>query len=109
MKDKLKKVIKTIDQRDSFLEYNKPVWFGYHKRWSAYCYNVYFRKNYDINFVNVLYGVQMRSMAKSAMYSYFDYCDKNNIRVCYCHTDTMLIKESDLDMLKHFIQMNTVN
>ncbi|GMO12791.1 MAG: hypothetical protein Ta2E_01450 [Mycoplasmoidaceae bacterium] len=77
--------------------------FGYHKRRSDDCYNVYLRNANDINFVNVLYGAQIRRMAKSIRYSYFDYCDKNNIRIFSYNTDSMLMKESDLDIWKQFI------
>jgi hypothetical protein len=50
-----------------------------------------------------LYGVQMRSAAKSLMYRYFEYGDKNDIELFYCHTDSILIKESDLDKMNRFI------
>ncbi|GMO12445.1 MAG: hypothetical protein Ta2E_00380 [Mycoplasmoidaceae bacterium] len=108
MKEKLKNVIKTRDELDTFLEYNEPVLFGYHKRRSDDCYFVGHRKTYDVNFANLLYGVQIKSMGKSVMYSYFDYWDKNNITVYYWNPYSILIWESDLVKLKHFFQMNTV-
>jgi hypothetical protein len=102
MKEKLKKV-KSRDELGAFLDYNEPGLFGYHKRLKDDYYNVYLRKTYDLQFVNVLYGVQIRSVAKSLMYKYFDYCDKNEIEIFYCNTDSILNKESDLNKMNWFI------
>jgi hypothetical protein len=66
-------------------------------------YNGYLKKTYNLQFVNVLYGVQIRSAAKSLMYKYFDYSDKNDIEIFYCNTDSMLIKERGLNKISMFI------
>jgi hypothetical protein len=42
-------------------------------------------------------------MAKHVMIKYFDYCDKNNIKIYYCNTDSILIKESDIKFMTQFI------
>ncbi|GMO12696.1 MAG: hypothetical protein Ta2E_01200 [Mycoplasmoidaceae bacterium] len=80
MKDKLKRVIKTRDELESFLEFNEPILFGYHKLRLDDDYHVYLKKTYDLSFVNVLYAVHIRSKTKSIMYRYFDYCDKMILR-----------------------------
>jgi hypothetical protein len=59
--------VKNKDELDSFLEYNEPELFGYYNRHQDEGYNVYLRKTYDVKFINVLYGVQIRSAAKSIM------------------------------------------
>jgi hypothetical protein len=33
----------------------------------------------------------------------FDYCDKNEIKIFYSNTDSILIKESDLNKMNRFI------
>jgi hypothetical protein len=66
-------------------------------------YNVYLKPTYDLKFTNVLYGIQISSMAKHIMIKYFDYCDKNNITIYYCNTYSILIKETDIDLMKQFI------
>jgi hypothetical protein len=45
-------------------------------------------------------------MAKHIMIKYFDYCDKNNIKIYYCNTNSILIKESDIYLMKQFISDN---
>jgi hypothetical protein len=42
-------------------------------------------------------------MAKHAMIKYFDYCDKNNVKIFYCNTDSILIRESDIGLMTQFI------
>jgi hypothetical protein len=42
-------------------------------------------------------------MAKQEMIKYFDYCDKNNIKIYYCNIDSILIKETDIDLMKQCI------
>jgi hypothetical protein len=42
-------------------------------------------------------------MAKHIMIKYFDYCDKNNIKIYYCNTDSILIRESDIGLFRQFI------
>jgi hypothetical protein len=39
-------------------------------------------------------------MAKHVMIKYFDYCDNNNIKIYYCNTGSILIKETDIDLMK---------
>jgi hypothetical protein len=80
-----------------------PVLFGYHKQRNDVYYSVYLRKTDGLQFVNVLYGVQIRSAALSIMFQYFDYCNKNDIEIFYCNTDSILIKEKDLDKMNRFI------
>jgi hypothetical protein len=107
-KDKLKKVIKTKDKLESFIEMNEPILLGYYKKRNednnlTQLYNVYLKRTYDLKFTNVLYGIKIRSMAKHVMIKYFDYCDKNNIKIFYCNTDSILIRESDMKFMKQFI------
>jgi hypothetical protein len=45
-------------------------------------------------------------MSKHVMIKYFDYCDKNNVRIFYCNTDSILIKENDMKFMKQFISDN---
>jgi hypothetical protein len=42
-------------------------------------------------------------MAKHVMIKYFDFCDKNNYKIYYCNTDSILIRESDYGLMKQFI------
>jgi hypothetical protein len=42
-------------------------------------------------------------MAKHVMIKYFDYCDKNNVKIFYCNTDSILIRESDIGLFTQFI------
>jgi hypothetical protein len=85
---------------------NEPLLLGYHRKRGSdeddnnILYNVYLKRTYDLKFINVLYGVQIRSMAKQVMIKYFDYCDKNNIKIYYCSTDSILIKENDMKYMK---------
>jgi hypothetical protein len=102
-KDKIKKVIKTKNELESFIERNEPIVLGYQRKKSSDDYNVYLKRTYDLKFTNVLYGIQIRSMAKNIMIKYFDYCDKNNIKIYYCNTDSILIKETDIELIKQFI------
>jgi hypothetical protein len=37
------------------------------------------------------------------MYKYFDFYDKNDIQIFNCNTDTMLIREKDIDKMNRFI------
>jgi hypothetical protein len=64
---------------------------------------VYPLKACDLQFVNVLYVVQIRSATKSLMYRYFDYCDMNSIEIFYCNFDSILIKEKDLNKKNRYI------
>jgi hypothetical protein len=107
-KDKIKKVIKTYDELESFIEMNEPILLGYYRKKSEdnNMYNVYLKRTYDLKFTNVLYGIQIRSMSKHIMIKYFDYCDKNNIKIYYCNTDSILIKENDMMYMKQFISDN---
>jgi hypothetical protein len=66
-------------------------------------YNVYLRKAYDFQCVNILYRVQIRSAAKSVMCKYFEYCDKNKYEIFYCSIDSILIKEMDFAQINRFI------
>jgi hypothetical protein len=90
------------------LEYNESILFGYYKKKNDNNYNVYLRKTIDLNYTNVLYGVQIRSMAKSIMNRYFRYCDDNNIKMFYCNTDSIIIRESDLNKMTEFIDKNKI-
>jgi hypothetical protein len=99
----LKKYIKNKDNLDTFLEYNKPLLFGYYKRKIDSDYNIYVRKTIDLNYTNVFYGIQIRSYAKRIMYKYFNYCDQNNINIYYCSTDSIVIKENDLYKMTNYI------
>jgi hypothetical protein len=112
-KDKIKKAIKTKDELESFIEMNEPILLGYYKKRnsedkndSAQLYNVYLKRTYDLKFANVLYGVQIRSMAKHVMMKYFDYCDKNKVKIFYCNTHSILIKENDMKFMTQFISEN---
>jgi hypothetical protein len=40
------------------------------------------------------------------MIKYFDYSYKNNIQIYYCNTDSILIKEIDIELMKQFISDN---
>jgi hypothetical protein len=42
-------------------------------------------------------------MAEHVMIKYFDYCDKNNIKMHYCKIDSILIRASDIYLMKQFI------
>jgi hypothetical protein len=66
-------------------------------------YNVYLKQTYDLKFINVLYDVQIRSMAKHIILKYFEYCDKNNFKIFYCNTDSILIIETDIGLMTQFI------
>jgi hypothetical protein len=106
-KDKIKKTIKTQDELESLIEMNEPILLGYYKkREGDNMYNVYLKRTYDLKFTNVLLGIQIRSKAKHLMIKYFDYCDKNNIKILYCNTDSILIKENDMKYMKQFISDN---
>jgi hypothetical protein len=70
-KDKIKKVIKTKEELESFIEMNEPILVGYYRKKCndednnknrTQLYNVYLKRTYDLKFANVLYGVQIRSM-----------------------------------------------
>jgi hypothetical protein len=86
---------------------NEPILLGYYMKKNSednnQLYNIYLKRTYDLKFANVLYGVQIRSMTKHVMIKYFDYCDKNNIKMFYCNTDSLLIRESNIDLMKQFI------
>jgi hypothetical protein len=85
---------------------NEPILLGYYRKWCEkgktdkyIMYNFYLKRTYDLKFTNVLYGVQIRSMAKHIMRKYFDYCDKNNIKIYYCNISSKLIKENDIKFM----------
>jgi hypothetical protein len=42
-------------------------------------------------------------MPKHVMIKYFDYYDKNNVKIFYCNTNSILIRESDIGLMKQFI------
>jgi hypothetical protein len=69
-------------------------------------YKVYIKRTYDLKFTNVFYSIQIRSMAKHIMIKYLNYCEKNNIKIYYCYTDSILIKNNDIDLMKKFISDN---
>jgi hypothetical protein len=77
--------------------------FRYYNRKTDSDYNIYVRKMIDLNYTNVLYGIQIRSYAKRIMYKYFNYCDLNNINIYYCNTNSIVIKENDLYKLNNYI------
>jgi hypothetical protein len=108
MKDKLKRYIKSKNELDSFLEYNEPILFGYEKRKTDNNYNVYLRKKIDLNYPNVLYGVQIRSMVKSLRNRYFKYCEYNNLKMFYYNTDSIIVPESDLNKMAEFLDKNKI-
>jgi hypothetical protein len=88
---------------------NEPILLGYQNRCSddkTQMDNIYIKRTYDLKFTNVLYGIQIRSMAKHVMIKYFDYCNKNKIKIYYCNTDSILIRETDIDLMKQFISNN---
>jgi hypothetical protein len=37
------------------------------------------------------------------MIKYFDYCYKNNVKIFYCNTDSILIRETDIGLFSQFI------
>jgi hypothetical protein len=86
---------------------NEPILLGYYMKKNNednnQMYKVYLKRTYDLKFTNVLYGVQIRSMAKHATIKYFDYCDKNNAKIFYCNTYSILIRESDMKFMTQFI------
>jgi hypothetical protein len=87
---------------------NEPILLGYHRKRAdeddnKLLYNIYLKRTYNLKFTNVIYGIQIRSIAKHIMIKYFDYCDKNNIKIYYCNTDSILIKETDIDVMNQFI------
>jgi hypothetical protein len=45
-------------------------------------------------------------MAKHIMIKYFDYCDKNDIKMYYSNTDSILIKENGMKFMTQFISDN---
>jgi hypothetical protein len=103
-KDKLKKVIKTYDELESFIEMNEPILLGYYRKKNEdNMYNIYLKRTYDLKFINVLYSVQIRSMAKHVMIKDFDYCDKNNVKIFYYNTDSRLMSETDIWLMTQFI------
>jgi hypothetical protein len=83
---------------------NELILLGYHRKRcdneNNIMYNVYLKRTYDLTFPNVLYGVQIRFMAKHVMIKNFDYCDKNTIKMFYCNTDSILIRENDIKLMK---------
>jgi hypothetical protein len=92
---------------------NEPILLGYYRKRcekdkteNDIMYNIYLKRIYDLKFTNGLYGAQISSMAKHIMIKYFDYCDKNNIKIYYCNTDSILIKENDIGLMKEFISDN---
>jgi hypothetical protein len=64
---------------------NEPILSGYHRKRCSddnnQMYNIYIKGTYYLKFTNVLSDIQIRSMAKHIMIKYFDYCDKNNIKI----------------------------
>jgi hypothetical protein len=86
---------------------NEPILLGYYRKKNNennnQLYTVYLKRTYDLKFTNVLYGVQIRSMAKHVMIKYFDFCDKNNVKIFYCNTDSILIRENDIELMTQFI------
>jgi hypothetical protein len=97
--------IKTLLDRndlDAFMDFNESELFEYHKLQKDQYYNAYLRKTNDLLFVNVLFGVEIRSSAKSIMYRYFDYYDKNGIDIFYRNTDSILIKKRYFDEMNWF-------
>jgi hypothetical protein len=42
-------------------------------------------------------------MAKQVMIKYFDFCDKNNIKIYYCNTDSILNRETDIKFITQFL------
>jgi hypothetical protein len=42
-------------------------------------------------------------MGKDMMMKYFDYCDKNNIKIYYCNTGSKLIRETGIGLMMQFI------
>jgi hypothetical protein len=72
---------------------NEPILLGYQRKMGSDdnnpMYNVYLKGTYDLNFTNVLDCIQIRSMAKYVIIKYFDYCDKNNVKIFYCNTDSI--------------------
>jgi hypothetical protein len=56
-KDKIKKVIKTKDELESFIEMNEPLLLGYHMKRADednnQLYYVYLKRTYDLKFTNV--------------------------------------------------------
>jgi hypothetical protein len=42
-------------------------------------------------------------MAKHLTIKYFDYCVKNDITIYYCNTDSIFIKETDIDLIRQLI------
>jgi hypothetical protein len=103
----MKKEIKTKDELESFIEMNESIVLGYYMKKrnedNNQLYNIYLKRTYDLKFFNVLYNFQIRSMAKHVMIKYFDYCDKNNVMIFYCNTDSILIRETDIYLMKQFI------
>jgi hypothetical protein len=107
LKDKIKKFIESKDELESFIEMNEQILLEYQRKKGTNdnkpIYNVYLKRTYDLKFTNVLYGIQIRSTAKHIMIKYFDYCDKNNIKIYYCNIDSILIKGTDIGIIKQFI------
>jgi hypothetical protein len=60
-KDKIKKVIKTKDELESFREMDEPILLGYHRKRcedednNKPMYNIYLKRTYDLIFTNVFY------------------------------------------------------
>jgi hypothetical protein len=82
---------------------NKPILLGYQRKRNDNLANVNLNLPYDVKFTNVVYGILIRSMVKSIMMRYFDYWDKSGIQISYYNTDSILRKETDIELMKQFI------
>jgi hypothetical protein len=92
-KNMIKNVVKTKDELVGFIEMNEPILLGFHrKRGYDPIYNDYIKRIYDLKYINELNVIQIRSIVKHIKIKYFDYCDKNNIKIYYCNTDSFFDK-----------------
>jgi hypothetical protein len=63
---------------------NEPILLGYYRKRADednnQLYKVYLKRTYDLKFINVLYGVQIRSMAKHVVIKYYEIVTKIILR-----------------------------
>jgi hypothetical protein len=97
--DRPKRVWKTDDEIESYLEYNKRQIDSYYRSKKHGVWKVNLIKPLNSKFNLSLLGVMIRSHARTQMFELFE----TGPKVSYCHTDSIQINESDVEAFADMI------
>jgi hypothetical protein len=95
--------VNSKDELEKILYKHEKLVMSYRKVPNSKVICVKVRRRMNSIYQNILLGVNIRSNARNKMYEILDKCHELGIEVYRCHTDSILIKQSDKSKLIEYI------